>query len=341
MPSPDNIENQDNPEFWKKSGNDYFSKGLYEDAIKCYFKAIELDHDYSDAWNNLGYTYLKLGKNEEADRCIRKVKEIKQTSGKFSSNKPKLKKIFKIAIFSAIIIMGIIFILPMITTDRNQNLLENESLSTMTSESAVSPDFEITSTSPPQFNENSLYNNSKIELVGTGLIQTPTIPVTTIPPTQEPVYQDEYFLKESVSFHDLNSQNWIKMRDYYNSGDYQSAMHYANAIHQSGKDCDETVKDVVGRCVDVRSFWRGIVSPKLYRAQQEYLSGNSNLQKAAFFIYGAAWGISLDPEKNLSDKQIDTAKQYIANARSHFNSANRLLSGYSNWEYYSVNWIYI
>jgi len=336
MPSPDNMENLDNPEFWKKSGNDYFSKGLYEDAIKCYFKAIELDHDYTDAWNNLGYTYLKLGKIEEANSCIKRVKEIKQKSGKVSSNKPKIKKSIKFAILSAIIIIGIAFILPFITTDRNQNVLKNESLSTITSESAVSPDFEITSPSPTQFNENSLYNNSEIETVGTGLIQTPTIPVTTIPPTQKPVYQDEYFLKESVSLHDLNSQNWIKMRDFYNRGDYPSAMRYADAIHQSGRDCDETVKDVVGRCVDDRSLWRGVVSPKLYPAQQEYLSGNSNLQKAAFFVYGAAWGINLDPEKNLPDKQIDTAKQYLANARSHFNSANRLLPDFATVRVKSV-----
>lgn len=124
MPSPNNMENLDNPEFWKKSGNDYFSKGLYEDAIKCYFKAIELDHDYTDAWNNLGYTYLKLGKIEEANSCIRRVKEIKQKSGKVSLNKPKIKKSIKFAILSAIIIIGIAFILPFITTDRNQNVLK-------------------------------------------------------------------------------------------------------------------------------------------------------------------------------------------------------------------------
>jgi len=164
----------------------------------------------------------------------------------------------------------------------------------------------------------------------------------TIQPTstQKPIYQDEYFLKESVSLHNLDSQKWIKMRDFYYRGDYQSAMVYASGLLQTDKECDDTVKDVVGNCVDDKTLWRGKVSPNLYSAQQEYLSGKSNLQKAAFSIYSAAWGLLLDPEVNSPDKQISTAKKYLADARSQFNSANGILSDNSYQERYSTNWMY-
>ena len=77
MSSLDNMGNLDDPGIWKNRGNDFFNKGQFEEAIKCYFKAIELNPEYIDAWNNLGFTYLKMGKIEEADKCNKKVKEIK------------------------------------------------------------------------------------------------------------------------------------------------------------------------------------------------------------------------------------------------------------------------
>lgn len=70
-------EDLNNPETWKINGNDFFNKGLYEDAAKCYSHAIELDPKYIDAWNNLGLALLKLGKIEEAKKCNSTVKNLK------------------------------------------------------------------------------------------------------------------------------------------------------------------------------------------------------------------------------------------------------------------------
>ncbi|HNI41418.1 MAG TPA: tetratricopeptide repeat protein, partial [Methanoregulaceae archaeon] len=66
-----------NPTTWKEKGNDFFLKGHFEDAIKCYARAIEIDPDYFDAWNNLGLALIKLGKIDEAKKCNDKVKELK------------------------------------------------------------------------------------------------------------------------------------------------------------------------------------------------------------------------------------------------------------------------
>lgn len=70
-------KNLNNPETWKESGNEFFNKGLYEDAAKCYSHAIELNPEYIDAWNNLGLSLLKLGRTEEANVCNSKIKELK------------------------------------------------------------------------------------------------------------------------------------------------------------------------------------------------------------------------------------------------------------------------
>jgi tetratricopeptide (TPR) repeat protein len=54
------------PEMWKDAGNDYFKRGEYEKAIKCYAQALQLDPEYLEAWNNMGLALMKMGKTEEA-----------------------------------------------------------------------------------------------------------------------------------------------------------------------------------------------------------------------------------------------------------------------------------
>ncbi|MBP7121306.1 MAG: tetratricopeptide repeat protein [Methanolinea sp.] len=66
------------PEYWKNMGNEFFQKGRYPVAIRCFVKALHLDPGYLEAWNNLGFTYKKMGKTEEARRCNEKVREIKK-----------------------------------------------------------------------------------------------------------------------------------------------------------------------------------------------------------------------------------------------------------------------
>lgn len=74
---PSNFGDLDNPETWKNFGNDYFSQGKYEEAIKSYAHAIELDTNYLDAWNNMGLALLKLGKIDEAKQVNEHIKKIK------------------------------------------------------------------------------------------------------------------------------------------------------------------------------------------------------------------------------------------------------------------------
>jgi len=59
----DNISDEN---FWKQLGDKNFKKEKFDDAIKCYKMAIEINPNFSAAWNNLGYTYIKLGRFDEA-----------------------------------------------------------------------------------------------------------------------------------------------------------------------------------------------------------------------------------------------------------------------------------
>jgi tetratricopeptide (TPR) repeat protein len=61
----------------KNSGDKFVQSGNFEEAIKCYKEAIDLNPDYSAVWNNMGYVYSKLGKTEEARNCKEKINEIK------------------------------------------------------------------------------------------------------------------------------------------------------------------------------------------------------------------------------------------------------------------------
>jgi tetratricopeptide (TPR) repeat protein len=57
-------------------GNEHYDKKEYEEAIKNYDKAIELDPKYSDPWNNKGISLAILGKDEEAIECFDKALAI-------------------------------------------------------------------------------------------------------------------------------------------------------------------------------------------------------------------------------------------------------------------------
>ena len=55
-----------NPTVWNEKGNIHFQNGAYEDAIRAYNKAIELDRSFGWPYSNLALTYLTLGKFAEA-----------------------------------------------------------------------------------------------------------------------------------------------------------------------------------------------------------------------------------------------------------------------------------
>jgi tetratricopeptide (TPR) repeat protein len=62
----------------RKGGDNLFIQGKYEEAIKCYDKALELDDKHTDGltWNNKGMAFNNLGKYEEAIKCYDKMLEI-------------------------------------------------------------------------------------------------------------------------------------------------------------------------------------------------------------------------------------------------------------------------
>lgn len=68
--------NPDTPQTIKKRGDEFLKIREYNEAIRCYLRAVELDPFYSQAWNNLGYAYVQLGQKEDALHCIIKKKEL-------------------------------------------------------------------------------------------------------------------------------------------------------------------------------------------------------------------------------------------------------------------------
>jgi tetratricopeptide (TPR) repeat protein len=73
---------------WKNIGNDFFKKEDYENAIKNYKSAIDIDPSFIDAWNNLGLVYLKIGKIDEAKKCHETIDNLKNTRNFAVKTKP-------------------------------------------------------------------------------------------------------------------------------------------------------------------------------------------------------------------------------------------------------------
>jgi tetratricopeptide (TPR) repeat protein/predicted amidohydrolase len=72
---------------WNNKGVALDCLGKYEEAIRCYDKALEIDPKDSDAWNNKGVALGNLGKYEEAIRCYDKAIELNPTYEDAWSNK--------------------------------------------------------------------------------------------------------------------------------------------------------------------------------------------------------------------------------------------------------------
>ena len=66
----------DNPVVWNNKGLALNSLGKYDEAIKCYDKAIEIDPDDADTWNNKGLALNSLGNDDEAKKCYDRSKKL-------------------------------------------------------------------------------------------------------------------------------------------------------------------------------------------------------------------------------------------------------------------------
>lgn len=54
------------PEFHGNLGSAFSALRQWDDAIRCYRRAVELQRDYTDGWQNLGRVLKRLGRLEEA-----------------------------------------------------------------------------------------------------------------------------------------------------------------------------------------------------------------------------------------------------------------------------------
>jgi tetratricopeptide (TPR) repeat protein len=68
--------NQEDEKDWNGKGNIFYYQKKYDEAIKCYDKAIELDPKYVYPWANKGNVLYYQKKNEEAIRCDDKAIEL-------------------------------------------------------------------------------------------------------------------------------------------------------------------------------------------------------------------------------------------------------------------------
>ena len=58
-------------------GYDYFDDGLFDKAIECYQKAVEINPDYANAYYNMGIAYAYKENYDKALECCQKAIEIK------------------------------------------------------------------------------------------------------------------------------------------------------------------------------------------------------------------------------------------------------------------------
>jgi superkiller protein 3 len=68
-------------EIWNELGNIYFNTGAYDEAVRTYQKAIELDHGCGQSFSNLAYIYVRQGRYADAISMLEKGIELLEEAG--------------------------------------------------------------------------------------------------------------------------------------------------------------------------------------------------------------------------------------------------------------------
>ncbi len=78
---------QEDATMWGNKGNSLVESSMYDDAIKCYDKALELNPGAMEAWNNKGLALARTGRLSEAIQCYDKALEIDPSDNEVMYNK--------------------------------------------------------------------------------------------------------------------------------------------------------------------------------------------------------------------------------------------------------------
>ena len=68
-------------EIWNELGNIYFKNEAYDEAIRTYQKAIELDHGCGQSYSNLASIFMRQGRYAEAIPMLQKGIELLEAAG--------------------------------------------------------------------------------------------------------------------------------------------------------------------------------------------------------------------------------------------------------------------
>jgi tetratricopeptide (TPR) repeat protein len=68
-------------EIWNELGNIYFNTGAYDEAVRTYLKAIELEHGCGQSFSNLAYIYMRQGRYADAIPMLENGIELLEEAG--------------------------------------------------------------------------------------------------------------------------------------------------------------------------------------------------------------------------------------------------------------------
>lgn len=74
---------KENAKSWNDRGVDLYSQGKYDEALKCYDKAIELDPQFSLAWDNKDAALFALNQRMQM-HCVSKASSSRPSISRFS-----------------------------------------------------------------------------------------------------------------------------------------------------------------------------------------------------------------------------------------------------------------